>query len=196
MAVVYLDDARRGAACAAALVVGEELGRAGLPVFLYGELAGGRSRAALRKDGLSTLTERIARHELQPDFGPTTPDPRTGATLVAARAPLVAFNLELAPPATLDDARAIAALIREGGEEGLPGVRAIGIELSAHTTPPPKSPPTSRTTAARRWRSSSRRSAGMPPSPVASLSGSPRSPRSTAFRWTCPWPTAAPSRTL
>ena len=133
--VVYLDDARRGAACAAALVVGEELGRAGLPVFLYGELAGGRSRAALRHGGLSTLTERIARHELQPDFGPTKPDPRTGATLVAARAPLVAFNLELAPPATLDDARAIAALIREGGEQGLPGIRAIGIELTSQTEP-------------------------------------------------------------
>jgi glutamate formiminotransferase/glutamate formiminotransferase/formiminotetrahydrofolate cyclodeaminase len=49
--------------------------------------------------------------------------------LVAARAPLIAFNVELAPPATLADARAIAARIREGGEEGLPGVRAIGLRL-------------------------------------------------------------------
>ena len=49
--------------------------------------------------------------------------------LVAARPPLVAFNLELAPPATLEDARRIAALVREGGAEGLPGVRAIGLEL-------------------------------------------------------------------
>ena len=129
--VVYLDPAQRGAACAAALVAGEELGRAGLPVFLYGELAGGRSRAELRRGGLATLTERIARGELHPDFGPHRPDPRTGATLVGARPPLVAFNVELAPPATLADARAIAARIREGGPEGLPGVRAIGIELAA-----------------------------------------------------------------
>ncbi|HEV2062244.1 MAG TPA: hypothetical protein VGR12_05270, partial [Solirubrobacteraceae bacterium] len=49
--------------------------------------------------------------------------------LVAARPPLVAFNLELAPQATLDDARRIAALIREGGEEGLPGVRALGLPI-------------------------------------------------------------------
>jgi glutamate formiminotransferase len=49
---------------------------------------------------------------------------------VAARAPLVAFNVELAPPATLNNARAIAALIREGGSEGLPGVRAIGVQLA------------------------------------------------------------------
>lgn len=128
---VYLGAARRGAACAAALVAGEELGRAGLPVFLYGELAGGRSRAQLRRGGLAALGERIARDELQPDFGPRQPDPRTGATLVGARPPLVAFNVELAPPATLEDARAIAARIREGGADGLPGLRAIGIELNA-----------------------------------------------------------------
>jgi glutamate formiminotransferase/glutamate formiminotransferase/formiminotetrahydrofolate cyclodeaminase len=132
---VHLDAARRGAACAAALVAGEELGRAGLPVFLYGPLAGGRSRADLRRGGLAGLRERIAAGELAPDFGPAEPDPRTGAVLVGARPPLVAFNVELAAPATLDDARAIAALIREGGAEGLPGVRAIGIELTARETP-------------------------------------------------------------
>jgi glutamate formiminotransferase/glutamate formiminotransferase/formiminotetrahydrofolate cyclodeaminase len=133
--VVHLDAARRGAACAAALVAGDELGRAGLPVFLYGELAGGRSRAQLRRGGLAGLAERIAEGELRPDFGPERPDPRTGAVLVGARAPLVAFNVELAPPATLDDARAVAALVREGGRAGLPGVRAIGIELSSRGRP-------------------------------------------------------------
>jgi glutamate formiminotransferase / 5-formyltetrahydrofolate cyclo-ligase len=132
--LVYVDDARRGPACAAALVAGEELGRAGLPVFLYGELAAGRSRAQLRRGGLPTLTERIAAGELAPDFGPRRPDPRSGATLVAARPPLVAFNVELAPPATLGEARAIAARIREGGADGLPGVRAIGVELTARGT--------------------------------------------------------------
>jgi glutamate formiminotransferase len=49
---------------------------------------------------------------------------------VAARGPLVAFNLQLAPPATIEHARAIAAAIREGGELGLPGLRAIGVALS------------------------------------------------------------------
>jgi len=129
--VVHLDAARRGAACAEALVAGEELGRAGLPVFLYGALAGGRSRAELRRGGVAALTERVAAGELQPDFGPAAIDPRHGAVLVAARLPLVAFNVELAPPATVHDARAIAALIREGGAEGLPGVRALGLELAA-----------------------------------------------------------------
>jgi glutamate formiminotransferase/glutamate formiminotransferase/formiminotetrahydrofolate cyclodeaminase len=129
--VVYLDAARRGAACAEALVAGEELGRAGLPVFLYGVLADGRSRAQLRRGGIAALAERVAAGELAPDFGPHRIDPRAGAVLVAARPPLVAFNVELAPPATVEDARRIAGTIREGGAEGLPGVRALGLDLPA-----------------------------------------------------------------
>ncbi|HWT21997.1 MAG TPA: hypothetical protein VN213_00675, partial [Solirubrobacteraceae bacterium] len=79
--------------------------------------------------GPTALAARVAAGESAPDYGPATIDPSTGATLVAARPPLIAFNLELAPPATLDDARAIAARIRESGPEGLPGVRALGLRL-------------------------------------------------------------------
>jgi len=129
--LVYLDAARRGAACAEALVAGEELGRAGFAVFLYGVLADGRTRAQLRRGGVSALAQRVAAGELVPDFGPLQVDPRCGAVLVAARPPLVAFNVELAPPATIDDARAVAAAIRMGGAQGLPGVRAIGLQLAA-----------------------------------------------------------------
>jgi glutamate formiminotransferase len=42
----------------------------------------------------------------------------------------VAFNVQLAPPASVEDARAIAALIRDGGQDGLPGLRALGLALS------------------------------------------------------------------
>jgi glutamate formiminotransferase len=128
--VVYLDESSRGAACAEALVIADRIGHElSVPVFLYGELGGGRTRAQLRSGGIARLTQRIAAGELRPDFGPPLPHPTAGATLVAARAPLVAFNLQLAPPATVADARRIAALIREGGAEGLPGVRAIGVQL-------------------------------------------------------------------
>ena len=130
--VVYLDAARRGPACAEALVAGEELGREGLAVFLYGELAGGRTRAELRRGGVAALAERVAAGELAPDFGPRAIDLNAGAVLVAARPPLIAFNIELAAPATLADARAVAARIREGGTHGLPGVRALGMTLAAH----------------------------------------------------------------
>jgi glutamate formiminotransferase/glutamate formiminotransferase/formiminotetrahydrofolate cyclodeaminase len=129
--VVFLDDDQRDAARAAALAVAQRLGsELGLPVFLYGSLAGGRSRASLRRGGIAELARRMRDGELTPDFGPAQPHPSAGAVLVGARPPLVAFNVELAAPATVADARAIAARIREGGPEGLPGVRALGLELT------------------------------------------------------------------
>jgi glutamate formiminotransferase len=122
--IVYLREQDRGAACAEALVLADLLGtELELPVFIYGELAGGRTRAELRRDGPEGLAER------RPDFGPARIHPTAGAALVAARPPLVAFNVELAPGATVAQAREIAASIREGGPEGLPGVRAIGVWL-------------------------------------------------------------------
>jgi glutamate formiminotransferase len=128
--IVYLDDAARGAACAEALVLADKLGgELSLPVFLYGALGGGRTRAQLRRGGPEALAQRIDAGELTPDFGPRRLHPRAGAVLVAARPPLVAFNVELAAPATVDDAKAIAARVREGGAEGLPGVRALGLWL-------------------------------------------------------------------
>jgi glutamate formiminotransferase len=129
--VVFTTDAERGAACAEALVAAEELGRLGLPVFLYGLLGGGRTRAQLRRGGRQGLAARVEAGELAPDFGPARLHPSAGAVLVAARPPLVAFNLQLAPPVTLEQAREIAARVREGGPDGLPGVRALGLALTA-----------------------------------------------------------------
>jgi glutamate formiminotransferase/glutamate formiminotransferase/formiminotetrahydrofolate cyclodeaminase len=99
-------------------------------VFLYGALAGGRTRAELRRGGPEGLASRIAAGELRPDFGPGELHPSAGAVLVGARPPLIAFNVELAPPSTLADAKEIAAAIREGGAEGLESVRAIGVWLA------------------------------------------------------------------
>jgi glutamate formiminotransferase len=129
--IVYLSEADLGAACGEALVLADQLGEElGLPVFLYGSLAGGRTRADVRRGGLAALGRRMASGELRPDFGPPELHRSAGAVLVGARPPLLAFNVELAPPATLQDARTIAAAIREGGAEGLPSVRAIGIWLA------------------------------------------------------------------
>jgi glutamate formiminotransferase len=131
MPVVYLDDERRGAACAEALtaaaLVGDELG---VPVFLYGELATRpeqRERAWVRRGGPRELERRIAAGELVPDYGPPRTHPTAGAVLAAARPPLVAFNVDLVTD-DLDTARAIAAGLRESGG-GLPGVRALGLYL-------------------------------------------------------------------
>ena len=111
-------------------MLADELGELGLPVYLYGVLAGGRTRAELRRGGRQALIRRTA-----PDFGPAALHPTAGAVLVAARPPLVAFNLELAPPATLADAKRIAARDPRGRPEGLPGVRALGLELTRRRRP-------------------------------------------------------------
>ncbi|MFL5816481.1 MAG: glutamate formiminotransferase [Conexibacter sp.] len=133
--IAYLHEADRGAACAEALVLGDLLARElSLPVFLYGILAQGRTRAELRRGGPAAMAQRMAAGELLSDFGPRAPHPRGGTTLVGARPPLVAFNVTLKPPATLEQAREIAARIREGGEEGLPGLRAIGLRLERQGT--------------------------------------------------------------
>jgi glutamate formiminotransferase/glutamate formiminotransferase/formiminotetrahydrofolate cyclodeaminase len=108
-----------------------------------------RTRAQLRRGGVAGLRARMAgerkpqaergipgtaaagdpQEPIAPDFGPPRMHPTAGATLVAARPPLVAFNVQLAPALTIEDARALAALIREGGSAGLPGVRAMGVAL-------------------------------------------------------------------
>jgi len=114
--IVYLDPEQRGAACAEALVLADEIGQLGVPVYLYGELGGGRTRAQLRKAG------GLEHHA--PDFGPSQPHPTAGATLVAARPPLVAFNVEVDAP--LETAKRIAKFIRAELD-----VRALGLRLSS-----------------------------------------------------------------
>jgi glutamate formiminotransferase / 5-formyltetrahydrofolate cyclo-ligase len=135
--VVYPDPALRGEACAEALVLADRIAEElAVPVFLYGELTASagrtqRTRAELRRGGVAGLARRMGDHDarLAPDFGPPGLHPTAGAALVAAREPLVAFNLLLAPEAGIDLARSVAASIREGGEQGIPGVRAIAVLL-------------------------------------------------------------------
>jgi glutamate formiminotransferase len=105
--------------------VGEELG---LPVFLYGDLSADRRVPAFfRRGGPGELQRRVDAGELSPDFGPSRLDPASGAVLVGARPPLVAFNVNLGSR-DLALAKEIAAAVRESGG-GFSGVRALGLEL-------------------------------------------------------------------
>ena len=97
----------------------------GLPVFLYG--TSGRGPAFFRQGGLHELQRCVEAGEISPDFGPNRLHPTAGAVLVGARRPLIAFNVNLRA-ATVEVARAIAAVVRESGG-GFPGVRALGLEL-------------------------------------------------------------------
>src|SRR5438093_11792358 len=134
--VVYLRAEDRAIAHDEALAVANRLaGELELPIFLYGELASAperRERAYFREGGVIELAERLERRELEPDFGPPRLHPTAGASLVAARPPLVAFNLEL-DPEDLERARGIASRVREQGG-GLAGVRAIGVKLERQST--------------------------------------------------------------
>ena len=115
--IVFATADLRGAACAEALLTAGRLGdELGLPVYLYGALAGGRTRAELRR--------AVALATTPPEFGPSVIDPRHGATLVAARPPLVAFNFAI--DGDVEIARAAAARVRD-----LPGVVALGLWLES-----------------------------------------------------------------
>ncbi len=132
MPVVWIDEERRGAACAEALTAAARVGEeAGVPVFLYGELAtrpDHAERAWLRRGGPAELARRMAAGELVPDYGPPRAHPSAGATLATARPPLLAFNVDLATD-DVELARSIAAGLRESGG-GPPGVRALGLYLA------------------------------------------------------------------
>jgi len=111
----------------AALALAERVGgELDLPVFVYGELAPGRGPAFLRAEGLEGLRRRVESGELAPEFGPALIDERSGAVLIGARRPLIAFNVNLR--GELGSAREIASAIRER-DGGFPGVRALGLEL-------------------------------------------------------------------
>jgi glutamate formiminotransferase len=98
-----------------------------LPVFLYGESAPGRGPAFFRRGGPQELQRRLDAGELAPDLGPSRLHSSAGGTIVGARRPLVAFNVNLRG-ASIEVAREIAALVRER-DGGYPGVRALGLEL-------------------------------------------------------------------
>ncbi len=133
--LVWLDGEDRDPARAAAEEVAERIGALGVPVFLYGELAAAPDRAErayFRNGGLTELWLRMEGGELHPDHGPDVPHRTAGATLVTARPPLAAFNVEL-DSGDVEVAKAVAAGLRESGG-GPAGVRAIGLPLSSGRT--------------------------------------------------------------
>jgi glutamate formiminotransferase / 5-formyltetrahydrofolate cyclo-ligase len=133
--VVWVEREDRDLARETAIETAVKIGDLGVPVFLYGELATGPERverAYFRNGGLAELWLRMEAGELRPDRGPELPHRSAGATLVTARPPLAAFNIEL-DSGDPELARAVAAGLRESGG-GLPGVRAIGLMLSSGRT--------------------------------------------------------------
>jgi len=96
--------------------LGDELG---ITVYCYEHAAKRperRNLAAVREGEYEGLKQRLEQPEHQPDFGPATFNPKTGATAVGARDFLVAYNVNLNTTSTRR-ANAIAFDIREKGRE-------------------------------------------------------------------------------
>lgn len=105
--------------------------RFGIPVYLYEEAATDPARRRLeviRRGGFEGLAAKMRQPEWAPDYGPPAPHPSAGATVVGARMPLIAYNVNLAN-GTKDIARQIAVAVRESGG-GLPCVKALGLYLA------------------------------------------------------------------
>lgn len=102
-----------------------------IPVFLYEHAAKVSFRTRIediRRGSLEGLSERMRMNpEWAPDFGDAKLHRTAGATMVGARRPLIAYNVNLASN-NLDLAKAIAQTVR-ASDGGLPSVKAVGIAL-------------------------------------------------------------------
>ncbi len=102
-----------------------------IPVFLYEHAAKAAFRTRIediRRGSLDELAERMRMNpEWAPDFGDAKLHRTAGATIVGARRPLIAYNVNLASK-NLDIAKAIAYTVR-ASNGGLPSVKAVGITL-------------------------------------------------------------------
>ena len=104
--------------------------RFGLPVFLYEEASANPARRNLediRRGEFEGLAAKMRAAEWMPDFGPPVPHPSAGATVIGARMPLIAYNINLNTN-RLDVAKRIAAAIRHSSG-GLRYVKAAGFML-------------------------------------------------------------------
>lgn len=106
-----------------------------LPVYFYEWAAGPERRASLpdlRRGGFEAFASGPLLGERAPDLGPSTVHPTAGVVIVGARAPLVAYNINLDSP-DIEVARAIARRIRAERltRPELEGVRALGLHLAS-----------------------------------------------------------------
>jgi glutamate formiminotransferase len=103
-----------------------------IPVYLYEEASANPARRNLediRRGEFEGLAAKMATAGWTPDFGPAAPHPSAGATVIGARMPLIAYNINLATD-RLDVAKKIAAGIRHS-TGGYRFVKAMGIKLES-----------------------------------------------------------------
>ena len=104
--------------------------RFGVPVFLYEEASTNPARRNLediRRGEFEGLAAKMASEGWAPDFGPAAPHESAGASIVGARMPLIAYNINLNTD-RVDVAKKIAAAIRNSSG-GFRYVKAAGFKL-------------------------------------------------------------------
>jgi glutamate formiminotransferase len=104
----------------------------GIPVYLYEEASSNPARRNLediRRGEFEGLAAKMAAPGWTPDFGQAHPHITAGATVIGARMPLIAYNINLATD-RLDVAKKIAAAIRHSSG-GFRYVKAMGVALEA-----------------------------------------------------------------
>jgi glutamate formiminotransferase len=124
-----------GEAVEVARQFGRFVGELGVPVYYYEEAATRPERVnlpAVRKGEYEGLAQKLADPDWQPDEGPAVFCARSGAVVVGARFPLVAFNVNLGTT-DLGLANRIARAVRHISG-GYRYVRAMGVELAEKGT--------------------------------------------------------------
>ena len=101
-----------------------------IPVFLYEDSASAPHRknlASIRKGQFEGMAEKVHEDDWHPDFGGERIHPTAGVVAVGARAPLVAYNINLST-SDIKIADKIAKIIRERSG-GFRHVKALGVML-------------------------------------------------------------------
>jgi glutamate formiminotransferase len=111
--------------------VGQDVAaRFDLPVYLYEEAAAHPARKNLediRRGEFEGLAAKMATEGWAPDYGPARPHESAGASVIGARMPLIAYNINL-DTTRLDVAKRIAAAVRQSSG-GFRFVKAAGFDL-------------------------------------------------------------------
>jgi glutamate formiminotransferase len=101
-----------------------------LPVYLYEEAAASPARRNLediRRGEFEGLAAKMRQPAWAPDYGPSHPHASAGASVIGARMPLIAYNINLLTN-RLDVAKKIAAAVRQSSG-GFRFVKAMGLAL-------------------------------------------------------------------
>jgi glutamate formiminotransferase len=103
-----------------------------IPIYLYEAAATAEHRRdlpAVRSGGFELFPEKIRDARWIPDYGPAQVHPTAGVSVVGARVPLIAFNVQLATD-RIEVAQNVARAVR-GLSGGLRFVRALPIALTS-----------------------------------------------------------------